>query len=234
MVVTTFDQYKVTNGTVRWKTADSYDTFQELGCVGTLGLETELKTVTKKCEGDEVMSVDIPTRVNGTLVLHMPVPIFRKAFGLSNEGLTSGVYSYGTNSRPSNGIVAFDVEDLFGELKKKIAFPNLTFSGGLNWQIENGGEEIAMIETSFKALKDSNSKFYYEGFDSEITDENVKTKWSEEFTPDLVKETAEGTAVQMARMVEPESTDLEAIGEEDLEPESTDLEAVGEEDLETE
>lgn len=190
MVVTTFDQYKVTNGTVRWKKGETYNTANELGCVGTLGLETELKTVTKTCEGDEVMSVDIPTRVNGTLVLHMPVPIFREAFGLSNDGLTSGVYSYGSNSRPSTGIVAFDVEDLFGELKKKIAFPNLTFSGGLNWQIENGAEEIAMIETSFKALKDENSQFYYEGFDSEITDEEVKTSWNKEFTPELVKATA--------------------------------------------
>lgn len=234
MVVTTFDQYKVTNGTVRWKKEDTYDTFQKLGCVGTLGLETELKTVVKMCEGDEVMSVDIPTRVNGTLVLHMPVPIFRKAFGLSNDGLTSGVYSYGTNSRPSNGIVAFDVEDLFGELKKKIAFPNLTFSGGMNWQIENGGEEIAMIETSFKALKDTNSKFYYEGFDSEITDETVKTKWSEEFTPELVKSTAEGSAMRMASVTETAEAELEALVEEDLEPESSDLATAIEEDTETE
>lgn len=189
MVVTTFDQYKVTNGSVRWKKGATYEESLKLGCIGTLGVETELKTVTKTCEGDEVLSVDIPTRLNGTVVLHMPVPVFREAFGLTSEELVAGVYSYGSNSRPSTGVVVFDIEDLFGEVKKMIAFPNLTFGGGLNWTIENGGEEIAMIETTFKALKDENNQFYYEGFDSEITDEAIKNAWHTEFTPELVKAT---------------------------------------------
>lgn len=194
MVVTTFDQYKVTNGSVRWKKGTDYEDAVKLGCIGTLGLETELKTVTKTCEGDEVLSVDIPTRLNGTLVLHMPVPIFREAFGLTNEELAAGVYSYGSKSRPSTGIVTFDVEDLFGDVKKMIAFPNLTFAGGLNWSIENGGEEIAMIETTFKGLKDDNNQFYYEGFDSEVTDSAVKEAWHTAFTPELVKSIPSGMA----------------------------------------
>ncbi|MDT1957573.1 phage tail protein [Carnobacterium divergens] len=184
---TVFDEYRITNGTIKWKgTTTSEST--KLGCTGKLSLETELKTVVKTCEGDEVLSIDIPTKQTGTLSLHMPVETARKAFGLNTKGLKKGVFAYGTQSRQGGGCLTFDVYDIFEEMKKLMALPNITFSGGFKWELENGNEEIAEVEIEFQSLKDEGNNFYYEALESEVEDEDVKTKWHENFSYALVKE----------------------------------------------
>ena len=55
---TTFDEYKVTNASIQWFDGKEYAPGVPLGCTGKLELETELKSVVKKCEGDE--SYNIP------------------------------------------------------------------------------------------------------------------------------------------------------------------------------
>jgi len=186
---TTFDEYKVTNASIQWWDEGKFVTpAVKLGCTGKLELETELKTVIKKCEGDEVEHKDIPTRINGTWTGHFPVENLRKVWGLTNKGLQKGVYAYGTDSRQGKGILTFEVLDLDEEQHMLRAFPNMQFSDGLKWELENGGEEIAEIEQSFIAMKDSNSKFYYEALTtgSDAIDSALADKWLTAFTPELV------------------------------------------------
>lgn len=184
MTQTTFDAFKITNGHVKW---DGETESTELGCTGKLEIETELKTVTKKCEGEEVFNMDIPVKQTGTLSLHMPVEIARKAFGLSSDGLKTGVFAYGTNSRPGRGCLTFDVHDIYGTVKKMIAIPNASVSGGMKSIYENGLEEIAEVELSLQSLKDTGGKFYYEAFESEVEDAGVKEQWHMNFSHELVK-----------------------------------------------
>lgn len=183
---TVFDEYKVTNGHVNW---DDVEAAETLGCTGSLETETEMRTVTKKCEGDEVLSVDIPTKMTAKLSVHMAVETLRKVYGFKTDGLIEGVFSYGTDSRQGSGALTFDVLDLFEEMKKLIAFPNVSFSGGFKWSLVNGQEEIAEVEITFNILKDDNRKFYYEALESEVTDQTVIEQWHTNFTPALVSAT---------------------------------------------
>lgn len=183
---TVFNEYTVTNAHEKWKGAQESE---KLGCTGSLETETEMRTVKKMCEGEEVLSEDIPVKMKGKLTLHMPVEIARKVYGLKTDGLKKGVYAYGTGSRQGAGAMTFDVIDLYEEMKKLLAFPNMNFSGGYKWSLENGKDEIAEIEVEFNALKDDNKKFYYEAIESEVTDQTVIEQWHTNFTPELVTAT---------------------------------------------
>lgn len=192
---TTFDEYKVTNAGIKWFENGAYVTPSvKLGCTGKLEIETTLKTVIKKCEGDTVRSVDIPTQLKCKFTGHLPVENLRKVWGLNTKGLKKGVFAYGTDSRQGRGIMSFDVLDLDEEMTMLRAFPNMQFSGGMTWELENGGEEIAEIEQEFIAMKDVNNKFFYEALKSEV-EPDVADKWLTDFTPELVQATStdEGT-----------------------------------------
>lgn len=184
---TTFDEYKVTDASIQWRETDgTISEGTKLGCTGKLELETEMKTVVKNCEGDEVRHVDIPTKITGTWTGHLPVEQLRAVWGLRTEGLTKGVYAYGSKSRQGAGILTFSVLDLDEAMKMLRAFPNMQFSGGLKWSLENGGEEIAEIEQEFTALKDDNGELFYEAMESEL-ETSLKEQWLTKFSPELVK-----------------------------------------------
>lgn len=181
---TVFDELTVTNAHMLW---NGTSIAEELGCTGSLALETEVRTVTKTCEGFEVYRVEIPVSMTGTLNLHMPVETFRKVFGINTDGLQDGVYAYGTQSRQGKGCMTFDVMDVFETMKKLVALPNIIFSGGLNWTLENGGEEVTMTETTFGVFRDEGKNFYYEAMDDEKTAPAIKEGWHKNFNYALVK-----------------------------------------------
>lgn len=196
---TTFDEYKVTDAGIKWFENGAYVTPSvKLGCTGKLEIETTLKTVIKKCEGDTVRSVDIPTQLKCKFTGHMPVENLRKVWGLKTDGLKKGVYAYGTDSRQGRGIMSFKVLDLDEAMAMLRAFPNMQFSGGMTWELENGGEEIAEIEQEFIAMKDDNNKFFYEALQSEV-DTDVADKWLTDFTPDLVKAVAPASSTTTSK-----------------------------------
>ncbi|WBY48102.1 phage tail protein [Latilactobacillus curvatus] len=182
---TEFDEYKVTNASIQWYDGKAYTPGVALGCTGKLELETEMKTVTKKCEGDEVRHVDIPTQVKGTWTGHLPVENLRKVWGLATDGLKEGIFAYGTGSRQGRGILTFEVLDLDEQVHMMRAFANMQFSGGLKWELENGSEEIAEIEQEFISMKDSNNKFFYEALTNELKDETLVKDWLTKFSPDM-------------------------------------------------
>ena len=91
-----FDECKITETHVK-----SYDRSTgelstgkatKLGCTGKLEISSEYKTIVKNCEGVEQKSVKKITKLTGTISVHMPLAIARTVFGLSNEGLKTGVY----------------------------------------------------------------------------------------------------------------------------------------------
>lgn len=185
-IIQEYDEYTITNGTVQWLEDEKHIAATKLGCTGTLSVETEIKVVSKKCEGTEVKNIPIPQKMTGTFSGHMPVQVLRKAFGLTNKDLKKGVYSYGVGSRSGRGIFTWETLNLEETIKKLMAFPNANMTGGFKFNLENGGDEIAEVEMTIDFLKDSNRQFYYEAFEDELEDETVKKDWMEKFSLELV------------------------------------------------
>ena len=100
----------------------------------------------------------------------------------------AGVIGYSRSSVGASGALTFDVYDLGRENHKLVAFPNITFTDGLKFTIENGKEEIAEIEVAFSALFDANGYCYYEALAGQADlEEAIKTGWNSRFAPELVK-----------------------------------------------
>ncbi|PTY77352.1 phage tail protein [Heyndrickxia sporothermodurans] len=180
-----FDAVRITNFNIKFK---GEQTAQSFGCVGQLEGETEMITIVKKCEGVETKSKSKPQKMTLSLNAHVKVAPLRSIFGLSNEGLKPGVYSYGSNSKSKDFVLTADVIDEFEDLTKLIAFPNCTSSTGLTLSIENGADEVAELELEFTAMVDDNKNCYYEALLDELADTTVAETWRTNFTPDLVKE----------------------------------------------
>lgn len=190
---THYEEYTITNGTVQWNGENGkVETATALGCTGSLSTETEIKEVVKNCEGQAVKTWAKAQKMTATFVGHMPVDVVRRAFGLSNKGLKAGVYAYGVDSLGGSGIFTWETWDIEETERKFLAFPNGSFSGGLKINIENGGDEIAQVEMSLTFMKDNNKKFYYEAFESDLSDETLKNEWMTKFNIESVLET--GTA----------------------------------------
>lgn len=186
-VVEEFDSVRISNFAIKFK---KDQVAQAFGCVGSIEGETEMLTIVKKCEGVETKSKSRPQKMTLTLNAHVRVDPLRRIFGLSNEGLKPGVYSYGSDSLGEDFALTADVIDDFEELTKLIAFPNCSSSTGLTLNIENGADEVAELELEYTAMVDSNRKCYYEAFVDEVSDTTVINQWHTNFTPELVKATA--------------------------------------------
>ena len=77
-------------------------------CVGTLEVERETKTVTKKCRGVIKKRKTKPTG-NGTVTvkLHIKLDLYRKLHAMTNEGMQPGIYAFNnTKSMPEASITA--------------------------------------------------------------------------------------------------------------------------------
>jgi len=159
----------------------------KVGCVGSLEETMNVKPITKKCEGVVVKNV---TKGDGTgelaMSLHMRYDLFLKSYGMVSDGLAEGVYSYGRNSVHKNFCLTCRVKDEDGNSKLK-AYPNCVITTGISRKIENGAEEVAEMELTVSVMPDDNGVGMYEAVESLITDENIKTEWLTNFTPELVK-----------------------------------------------
>ena len=94
---------------------------------------------------------------------------------MTNEGLKEGIYGYGDNIKPKKIVLTAIVEDMDGNIKY-IAFPNMDDVKGFNIKLNNDTTEIEMKDFEFAALKDDNGFFFYDAFEKDIKDEDVKTK----------------------------------------------------------
>lgn len=181
-----FENYKIVEGSIQFKDKSAV----AFGCIGTMDGTSNTEEVVKKCEGKVVKKTKRVTDMTIAVTAHTKIPVARNLAGLTNKGLKAGVYAYGTDTFSNPFTFAAKVLDMEGNVKY-IAFSNMENVKGLAIKINNDVTEIEMDDMEFSALADSNNKFYYEAYESELEDEDVKTKWLTNFTPELVKETAQ-------------------------------------------
>lgn len=182
MVIEEFDDYKIIEGSIQFNNKSAV----AFGCIGTLDATSNVEEVVKKCEGVVVKKVKRITDMTVALTGHAKIPAARDIMGLSNSGLKTGVYAYGTDTFSNPFAFAAKVLDMDNKVKY-IAFPNLENVKGLSIKVNNDTTEIEMKDFEFSALADANKKFYYEAYEDEIEDTDVKEKWLTNFTPDLVR-----------------------------------------------
>lgn len=185
-IIEEFDAVSISNASIQFIKNGTQTPGKPFGCIGKLEGETELKEIIKKCAGVEVKKTTKPQKMTISVSGHIPVAVVRDLFGLSNDGLKAGVYSYGADSKGLPFVFTADVVDEFEDVVKHIAFTNCASSVGLKISLENGADEVAEMELEFTAMADVNRKFYYEAFADEITDQTLLTKWHSEFKPSLV------------------------------------------------
>lgn len=173
-----FSLYKITNGHILF---EGEEKSKGLGCTGELEVETEVKEVSKNCEGVVKETLSKVTALKLKFTGHVEKDVLRDVFGVSNKGLKPGVYSYGINSKGKKSTLTFDAYDLYETDTLLLAFPICASSSGLQYSIKNGEDEVAEIELEFTCSADENGNFYYEAFGSEAVD--VKEKWHEKFEP---------------------------------------------------
>lgn len=177
-----FEDYKIVEGSIQFKGEEAIG----FGCIGSMEGTSNTEEVVKKCEGAVVKKIKRVTDISVTVTGHAKIPALRGIAGLNNEGLKTGVYAYGTDTFSKPFKFTAKVLDMEGNIKY-VAFPNLSDVKGLNFNINNEATEIEMKDFEFSALADENKKFYYEAYESELEDANVKEKWLTNFTPELVK-----------------------------------------------
>ena len=116
----------------------------------------------------------------------MKLKVIRDIFGISNNGLITDVFAYGTNSIGKDFAFVAEENDIFESNKRLIAFPNCSAATGFVKSVENGAEELAEFELEITALPDQYGKFYYEGIN--LT-ETVAQAWLTKFDPTTLQKT---------------------------------------------
>lgn len=178
-----FDAMRIRNASIQYKDDTPSEKF---GCLGSIEGETEMRTIVKKCEGVVRKSKSFPISHALTLAGYVPVKVLRNVFGISNEGLKPGVYSYGVDSKGKVFCLTADVIDDFEDIVKLVAFPNSNSATGLKYSIDNDADETAYVELEFDVNPDEAGQFYYEAFVDEV-DETIKSQWHTDFTRKLVE-----------------------------------------------
>lgn len=181
-----FEDYKIVEGSIQFKDKQAV----AFGCIGTLDASSNTEEVVKKCEGKIIKKIKRITDMVVSVTGHVKIPVSRELVGLTNKGLKAGVYAFGTDTFSNSFVFTAKVLDMEGNAKY-IAFTNMENVKGLSLKINNDTTEIEMSDMEFSALADDNNMFYYEAYESELTDDTVKEKWLTSFTPELVKETTE-------------------------------------------
>lgn len=164
MPSTYFDAVKITKG----KFTPVSGTAIDLGCTGSLSGSTEVRKVTKKCEGADVAERTVPLYSELTFSGHLFVEAYRALFGLAANATITTQYEYGINSKNAVGSFEWTVESMDGSEEKVITFPNATVNTGFVYNYENGLEEIAESELTIKAMPDENGVIYHEDI-SDVT-----------------------------------------------------------------
>jgi len=157
-----------------------------MNCVGSVEEEMTAKVVTKKCRGVTIKNIVRGTG-EGTLTIsaHVPYELFKEAFGMGSDSLKEGVQAYGSNSRHKEFCLTLHVKDEDGEEKYK-AYPKCICAARPTISVENGAEEVAEVEMEITIAPDANGNGMYEAL-ADGLDEQIATKWMDNFTPELVQ-----------------------------------------------
>ena len=157
-----------------------------MNCVGSVEEEMTAKMITKSCRGVVIKKV-VKGTGEGTLTIsaHVPYAIFTEAFGMELDTLAAGVMAYGSNNRHKSFCLTMHVVDEDGAEKYK-AYPNCVCNARPTISVENGAEEVALVEMEVGVSPDEHGNGMYEALAKGLAD-NIKTSWMSAFTPALVR-----------------------------------------------
>lgn len=172
-------QFIGSNGTTENATA--------FGCIGSLTVEPEVEEIVKNCGRTQISATSKTKYLNVNIEAHLKRGVAQKIFGLENTDLKEGVYGLSANAVKKDFIFTAVVYDMTRNVKKLIAFPLVSNVSGFSLNLDNSATEVQTMSLDFRAMKDSNNMFYYEAYESEITDTTVKNTWLTQFSPNLVK-----------------------------------------------
>ena len=157
-------------------------------CIGSIEVERETKTVTKKCRGVVKKRKTKPTG-NGTITLklHMKLALYRKLTAMTNTGLQPGVYAWdNTVSMPEAAITA-RVKDEDDNIMY-LAYPRVKVEEINKLTIENGAEEVAEVEIKLSYMPDDYNKGEYQALADELTGSTINTSnWMTAFSSSLAQ-----------------------------------------------
>lgn len=187
-MITEYENFEIEEASVQFigsnGTAEAGTSF---GCIGNLTVEPEVEEIVKNCGRTQISATSKTKYLNVTIEAHLKRGVAQKIFGLENTDLKEGVYGLSASAVKNDFIFTAVVYDMTRAVKKFIAFPLVSNVSGFSLNLDNSATEVQTMSLDFRAMKDSNNMFYYEAYESEITDSNVKTKWLTEFSPNLVK-----------------------------------------------
>ncbi|MEW4325861.1 phage tail protein [Rossellomorea marisflavi] len=190
-VVEQFAPVRITNASVQFYEGGEQMTGEKFGSLGSMEGETTLKELIKKEEGQEVAKRTKPEKMDLTISSHIRTSVIRKVFGISSAGMKPGVYKYGQDSKGVEFVFTADVIDEFEDVTKLIAFPKCVSATGFTFTVENGGDEVALMEVQLTAYPDLMREIYYEAYVGELEDPTVADKWHTKFDRSLVELTPE-------------------------------------------
>ena len=145
-------------------------TAEQVDCSGSIAVETETQSVQKKCGSAVIKEITKPTRMTVTVTAHVPIAIFRNFYGLEQGTTTkAGVFSYGDTSNGKPFALSAQLEDDFEETYKLIGFGKARSQSGLTFTVENGADEVAMLEFVATVEKDALGYWYHETTEGEAT-----------------------------------------------------------------
>lgn len=178
-----FSDYEVDEVGFLFEDADAYASAK---CIGSSEEEMEVKVITKLCRGVVAKEKVKPTgRGTVKLALHIPKAIYDEMFGMNLESLINGVKGYGRNSVHKNFGMVQHVKDE-DDVEKLKAYPNCVVKTGKTSKIENGAEEVALVELEVSVSPDEYGQGVYEALVDEV-DATVANTWMKAFTPELVQ-----------------------------------------------
>ena len=152
-------------------------------CIGTLNVERETKTVTKKCRGVTKKRKTKPTG-NGTITLkmHIKMALYRKINNMINTGLQPGVYAFDNTSAMPEFSLAARVKDEDDNIMF-LGFPRCKIEEINALEIENGAEEVAEVEMKISYMPDDYNKGEYQALAVELTGQVLTTSnWMTTFS----------------------------------------------------
>lgn len=157
-------------------------------CIGSIEVERETKTVTKKCRGVVKKRKTKPTG-NGTITLkmHIKLELYRKINAMTNEGLQPGVYAFdNTASMPEASCVA-RVKDEDDNIMF-LGYPRCKVEEINKLSIENGAEEVAEVEMKLSYMPDDYNKGEYHALADELTGDVLTSEnWMDTFSSEAAQ-----------------------------------------------
>lgn len=160
---------------------------EQVDCNGSIAVETETQSVQKKCGSAVVKEITKPTRMTVTVTAHVPISIFRQFYGLEQSELAkTGVFSYGDASNGKPFALSAQLEDDFEDTYKLIGFGKARVQSGLSFTVENGADEVAMMEFVATVEKDALGFWYHETTEGEAP-EVTPAQWLTDFNTTVKK-----------------------------------------------